>query len=101
MAPEDRQALIVSHCLTMSHLMRRAAREYAEMDPDTLGQRLQDDKVVMTSITMITREELKGRLGDLRQVLEKGDARYAEVTGPRTDLLLIAGLPDLWHEETE
>jgi hypothetical protein len=85
----------------MSHLMRRAAREYAEMDPSALDQRLRDDRLILTSINMITREELTGRLQELRKALEKGDPKYAESTGPRTDLLLIAGLPDLWHEESE
>jgi DNA-binding transcriptional ArsR family regulator len=100
MTPEDQQEVIVSHCLTMSHLMRRAAQQYAEMDPNVLAQRLQDNIPVMTSIRSVTREELKYRLNGLREPLEKGDPKYAESTGPRTDLLLIAGLPDLWHEES-
>jgi DNA-binding transcriptional ArsR family regulator len=101
MTAEDRQTAIVSHCLTMSHLLRRAAREYAEMDPNQLDRQLRDHMVIMVGISRIGRKELADRLQALRVAMEEGDRKWAESTDARTDLLLIAGLPDLWHEETE
>jgi DNA-binding transcriptional ArsR family regulator len=99
MMAEDRQTAVVSQCLTMSHLLRRAALEYAAMDPETLDQYLREQESVMVSINRIGRKELQERLRELRIALEAGDSKWAEATEPLTDLLLIAGLPDLWHEE--
>lgn len=101
MTPEDRQTAVVSQCLTMSHLLRRAARQYAEMDAETLDRHLQEQMSVMLAVSRIGREELQGRLVALRAALDESDRKWAESTESRTDLLLIAGLPDLWHEETE
>jgi DNA-binding transcriptional ArsR family regulator len=96
MTVEDRQSSLVSLCLTMAHLLRRAAREYQEMDAGELDRAVREQKLLMLSISRISREELQGRLATIRQALYDGDPKWAEDTGSRTDLLLLAGLPRLW-----
>jgi DNA-binding transcriptional ArsR family regulator len=97
---EDRQSSVVSFCLTMSHLLRRAAQEYQEMDPETLDRHAREQQLMMFSISRISREELKARLQTIQLALFDGDSEWAEDLKPRTDLLLIAGLPSLRDEGT-
>jgi DNA-binding transcriptional ArsR family regulator len=95
LSPEERQLFIVSVCLAMSHCLRRAAQEYQELDPQTLDRYVREDKLVLLSLNRISREHLEYRLDALRRVLEEEGKQFAEDLGPRTDLMVIAGLPTL------
>ncbi len=93
--PEDRQAVLVSVCLTMAHLLRQAAHEYAELDPETLDRHMKNGNLILQSINRISREQLELRLPVLREALEKFDEHAAEDVASRTDLMIIAALPAL------
>jgi DNA-binding transcriptional ArsR family regulator len=93
MTLEDRQAYIVTLCLSMAHLLRRAALEYQRMDPAELNRRVQDEHLVMLSIKRSSREELKDRMLALQNALYAADPKWAEDVDARTDVLLVAGLP--------
>lgn len=95
MSQEDQQAIIVSACLTMSHLLRHAAQEYQQMDPETLNAYVKEQQLLLVSLSRISRAELKGRLDAVRDAMHGQDGKWADAADPRTELLLIAGLPSL------
>lgn len=98
---EDRQAIIVSICMTMSHLLRQAARDFEGMDATTLDRYVREERLVMLSINRVSREQLTSRLAILRDALTEEDREFAEDLSPQSDLMLIAALPLLWSNEGE
>lgn len=99
--PADRQAVLVSTCLTMAHLLRQAAHEYAELDPETLDRHVRDQKLILQSMNRISRDQLELRLPVLRDTLESFDEKAAEDRSPRTDLTIVAALPSLRNAASE
>jgi DNA-binding transcriptional ArsR family regulator len=94
LSPKDQQAVVVGVLLTMALLLRRTAQDYQEMDPDALDRHL-SDQLAMFSMNQISREQLRFRVGTVRNVLERADRQFAEDLSPRTDLMLVAALPAL------
>jgi DNA-binding transcriptional ArsR family regulator len=92
---EDRQAIVVSMCLTMAHLLRQAARDYQQMDPGDLDRAVRDQQLVTLSINRVSRDELTGRMRAFLASLDETDRKFAEDLTPKDDLILFAGLPSL------
>jgi DNA-binding transcriptional ArsR family regulator len=97
---EDRQALLVGVYLTMANLLREAAKQYGEMDVETLDRHVLDEQLNMAVINRIGRRQLRISLEKIRTVLQEGDREFAEDLSPHTDVMLIAGLPDWSGGET-
>ena len=93
MTVEDRQAVIVSTCLTMSHLLREAAFTYGEMNAEALDQYARGEQLMMLAIGHLSRRHLVSQLAILRRAFEEEDREFAEDLSPRTDVMLVASLP--------
>jgi DNA-binding transcriptional ArsR family regulator len=92
---EDQQAIVVSVCLTMAHLLRQAARDYQAMDPRALDAYMRDQRMFMQMISRVSREQLRYRVDGIHELLERSDREFAEDLSPRTNTMLIATLPAL------
>jgi DNA-binding transcriptional ArsR family regulator len=90
---EDQQAVIVGVCLTMALLLRQAARDYQEMDPQALERLVRDEHLLLLSTNRISREDLRFRVAGFRNVLDGANREHAEDLSARTDLMLVAALP--------
>jgi DNA-binding transcriptional ArsR family regulator len=93
---EDRRALTISICLTMSELLRRGARNLRAMDEETLSAFLDDPRQHLLCMNRLSPAQLRDRLERVRVVLEDEDRAWAEETDQRTDLFLMAGLPGMF-----
>jgi DNA-binding transcriptional ArsR family regulator len=92
---EDRQAVVVSMCLTMAHLLRQAARGYAQMDPETLDRQVREQRLIGLSINRVGRDELKRRMVACLKELDDAGGESPKKGASQDDLLLFAGLPFL------
>ncbi len=97
---EDRQTQLVSMCLTMATLLRAAARDLEHRDAEELDREIQEHKHLVLSINRVSREQLNFRLNEFRDVLDREEATVAADTSPRTDMMLMATIPDLWSSES-
>jgi DNA-binding transcriptional ArsR family regulator len=97
--PEDRQATLVSVCLTMALLLQAAARDLRRRDPGELDRTVQEHELISLSINRLSRQNLEYRVDALHEMCEVEDRRFAEDTSPRTDLMLVATLPDMWSAD--
>lgn len=95
MSLEDRQALVVSHCLLMAHLLRRVARAYAAADSAVLDEFIRDHGSLLLSNKKVSRRELEFRIEGIRTTIESAEREFAEDVEPREDLVLVAALPML------
>ena len=101
MTPEERKALVIGMCLMMAHRLQRAARRYEAMDADTFDQLAHTQQLLMISVNDMGRERLVARLDGLRAMLQR---EYEEQPWSRnpsleSDMVLMAGLPNIWDEE--
>jgi DNA-binding transcriptional ArsR family regulator len=101
LAPEDRQALVISVCLTMAELLRRAARNVREMETGTFMRQVTEEQMLTLSMNRISRGQMQARMQAVRAVLEQQDREWAEDTAPRTELMLLAGLPGMFIEDQQ
>jgi DNA-binding transcriptional ArsR family regulator len=92
---EDRQAMVVSHCLMMAHLLRRVARAYAAADAEALDAYMGINGPLLLSNKRVSRKELAFRCAGIREMLESSEREFAEDLDSRSDLVLIATLPGL------
>ena len=95
MTVEDRQAIVVSHCLMMAHLLRRVARAYASADSAALDSYISGHGPLVLSNKKVSRKELAFRTDRIREMIESSEREFAEDTDPREDVVLIAALPML------
>jgi DNA-binding transcriptional ArsR family regulator len=93
---EDRQAALVSTCLTMAILLRAAARHLQRQDPEELDRDIHEHQHVALAVNPLSREQLNFRLAGFNDVLHAEDRKFAEDTTPRTDMMLMATIPDMW-----
>lgn len=97
----DRKALVVGLCLTLSHLLRQAAREYETLDASELDRAVRDQKLMLLSFNRMSRDRLEARLSALRSLLEQEAREFAEDTEPRSDLMILAALPLLMERNRD
>lgn len=100
MSAEDRKALLIGMCLTMAHILQRAARRYAAMDTVELDRLSHQQAMTMVSINHVSRGQLIRRLAEMRTVLrqEHDENGGSDENAPATDIVLMAGLPLLRAE---
>jgi DNA-binding transcriptional ArsR family regulator len=98
MTPEDRKAIMISMCITMAHLLHRAARRYGAMDPVELDTLARDKHLAMMSINEVSRPRLEARLAAIREVMARESEQFVDEDSDTTDVVLIATLPLLWEE---
>jgi DNA-binding transcriptional ArsR family regulator len=96
MTEEDRRALMISVCLTMSELLRRAARNFRAMSDEEFSRSLATERQVLLSMNRLSRAQMLDRLERIRTVLENEDRDETEDDSPRTELFLLAGVPGLF-----
>jgi len=100
LTPQDRKALFIGLCLTLAHLLLRAARRYEAMDAEALDRLINEQQFGMLSINTMGRERLTRRLAALRDVQREeaeGQAEEAD-SEAATNVVLMAALPLLWDE---
>jgi DNA-binding transcriptional ArsR family regulator len=90
--PADRQALVAGVCMTMSQLLRRAAFSLGAMDAATFDRYL-DERRFYLSINRLGQTQMAQRLKSMRELFDQEDRAFAEDTSPRSELMIIAGLP--------
>jgi DNA-binding transcriptional ArsR family regulator len=96
---EARQELAISVCLTMGQLLRRAARDVSELDVDTFARTIDAQQLRSLQITRLSREHLNARLNAAWEVLDREDISWAEDVSPRTELMILAGLPNMFDPD--
>lgn len=94
---EDRKEMLISICITMAHLLHRAARRYRAMDAAELDRMAYQQQLAMVSINEMSRDQFTARLAGLRELLASEEERYATNDAATTDVVLIATLPLLWE----
>ncbi len=101
MTPEERKALVIGMCLMMAHRLQRAARRYEAMDAETFDQMAHTQQLLMISVNDMGRERLVARLEALRAMLQREYEEHPWSSKPslESDMVLMAGLPDIWDEE--
>jgi DNA-binding transcriptional ArsR family regulator len=99
LTPEDQRALTISLCLTMSELLRRAARNTRTPEQESLSAFLDDRRQHLLSMNRLSPAQMRDRLERMRLVLQDEDRAWAEETDARTDLFLMAGLPGMFVAE--
>lgn len=98
MTAEDRKALLVSMCVTMAHLLLRAAQRYQSMEAAELDTLAREQQLSLVSINEVSRAHLKARLTALREILVQEQDQFPQEDPGSTDVILMAGLPSLWEE---
>jgi DNA-binding transcriptional ArsR family regulator len=101
MTPDERQALAVGMCLTMAHRLQRAARRYIAMDAESFDQMAHTQQLLMVSVNDMGRARLLVRLDGLRKLLQREyeEHPWSGNSSPENDMVLIAGLPNIWNDD--